>query len=186
MCLWSLGMLTGCWLIPDEVIHRSSRWLRFQLGHFGSHPHGLSTGVASVGSSPGNWVPRGRMQKSLEVLAQKVHNVILLLSVGQITSQRWPRFQKSWEIDGTSWWEQEQRGVCAGMGGICRYIFSAFYILCGSLSWARWSEAGIHPSFCSCPFHALSSPGQVLPLRGVAYSCPAAVTVAKCNSERKE
>lgn len=60
--------------------------------HFGSHLHGLSTGVASVGASPGNWIPRGRMQKSLEVWAQKVHNVILLLSIGQIKSQGWPRF----------------------------------------------------------------------------------------------
>ena len=57
MCLWSLGMLIWCWLILDDVIHRSSGWMRFQWGYFDLHPRSLSTGIASLGSSLGSWVP---------------------------------------------------------------------------------------------------------------------------------
>ena len=37
--------LIGCQLMLTDVIHRSSSWLRFKLGH-SIHPHGLSTGVS--------------------------------------------------------------------------------------------------------------------------------------------
>lgn len=76
MCLWSFGMLVGCWLLLDDVAHR------LQLGHTGFRPWRKLAEASSLGS----WVPRERMQTSPSVWAQKMHNVIPLLSIGRSES----------------------------------------------------------------------------------------------------
>lgn len=64
-------------------------------------------------------------------------------------------------------------------------VFNLLYSLL-FLSWARIPEGGMCSSFRSCLFRAVSIPRQALPLRGVACSCPAAVTMAKCNLEKEQ
>lgn len=130
------------------------------------------------------------MQNSLQVLAQKLRSVILLLSIGQKKAREQFRFKREQRnrlrfLMGARPTPQCKVACVQGWEEFVAVVFNLLYSLL-FLSWARIPEGGMCSSFRSCLFHAVSIPGQALPLRGVACSCPAAVTMAKCNLEKEQ
>lgn len=91
------------------------------------YPHGLFTGAASLDSSLGSWVLRGRVQKSLEVLAQKLRNVILLLSIGQTSHKGGPASIESREIDALLDGSKGKRACVQGWEEFVNVFFNLLY-----------------------------------------------------------
>lgn len=130
------------------------------------------------------------MQNSLQVLAQKLRSVILLLSIGQKKAREQFRFKREQRnrlrfLMGAGPTPQCKVACVQGWEEFVAVVFNLLYSLL-FLSWARIPEGGMCSSFRSCLFRAVSIPRQALPLRGVACSCPAAVTMAKCNLEKEQ